>query len=398
LEKWCLSPFVLSLSKHERFTSFRYAQERLQQTQGEQNLHTLVQNDYNQTTMTTQKPRIAVLALGGTIAMVKGKTAVRPGLSAENLIAAVPDLAELADLRAETISKLGSFDLTVDSLLEVATRIQELANRGEADGVVITQGTDTIEETAFLLDVVLNVSIPVVVIGAMRNPLMTAPDGPGNLLAAVRTVTDKHVRERARELGVLVVMLDSIHTARHVAKADASRIDAFASPATGPAGVLIEDRVRLHMFPDRHWHQHLAELFSGTRLADVRSNPKNVGFVTIGLDESGGLLKALSESKDLLGYDGLILAAMGGGHVPGKLADHVSALASRIPVVIAPRAGSGILLKKTYEMIGAELDLAKRGTINAGSLPPLKARVLLTLLLQAQATPEQIAGAFAAFG
>jgi len=348
--------------------------------------------------MITHKPRIAVLALGGTIAMGKGKTAVRPGLSAERVIAAVPDLAELADLSAETLSKLGSFDLTVDSLLEVATRIQGLADRQEADGVVITQGTDTIEETAFLLDAVLDVAVPVVVIGAMRNPLMTSPDGPGNLLAAVRTIATPEIRERADDLGVLVVMLDSIHTARHVAKADASRIDAFASPATGPAGVLVEDRVRLHMYPDRHWRNVLSGIFSGTNLAALRSNPKQVGLVMVGLDESGGLIKALSESENLLGYDGLVFAAMGGGHLPGHLTDHVSAIAIRIPVVITPRAGSGILLQKTYEMIGAEIDLANRGTINAGSLPPLKARVLLTLLLRAKATPGQIAEAFAAFG
>jgi len=348
--------------------------------------------------MTTQKPRIAVLALGGTIAMVKGKTAVRPGLSAENLIAAVPDLVKLADLSAETISKLGSFDLTVNNLLEVATRIQELAAQQQVDGVVITQGTDTIEETAFLLDVVLNVSIPVVVTGAMRNPLMNSPDGPGNLLAAVRTITAPQVRERASALGVLVVMLDSLHTARHVTKVDASRIDAFASPATGPAGVLVEDRVRLHMFPERRWHDGLSSIFSKTDFATLQSNPKQVGLVTVGLDESGGLIKALSESEDLLGYDGLVFAALGGGHLPGHLTDHVSAITARVPVVIAPRAGSGILLQKTYEMIGAEIDLANRGTLNAGSLPPLKARVLLMLLLRAKATPRQIVETFAAFG
>ena len=344
-----------------------------------------------------KKPRIHVLALGGTIAMVQGEKAVRPGLLAENLISALPELSQLADFNAETVSKLGSFDLTLDSLLKLATHIQNISGRSIADGVVITQGTDTLEETAFLLDVVLDVEIPVVVIGAMRNPLMISADGPGNLLAAVRTIISPEVRESEGKLGVLVTMLDTIHTARHVAKTDSSRIDAFSSPPTGPMGVLVEDRVRIHMYPDRNWKIAFKDICPGTSPAAMQDHPKQVGLVTIGLDESGGFLRALCESEDLLGYDGLVLAAMGGGHIPGCLTDYVSAIATRVPVLITSRTGSGILLRKTYEMIGAEIDLANRGTINAGSLPPLKARILLTLMLMAKAKPEQIKEIFSMF-
>ena len=129
----------------------------------------------------------------------------------------------------------------------------------------------------------------------------------------------------------------------------------------------------------------------------MQDHPKQVGLVTIGLDESGGFLRALCESEDMLGYDGLVVAAMGGGHIPGCLTDYVSAIATRVPVMITSRTGSGILLRKTYEMIGAEIDLANRGTINAGSLPPLKARILLTLMLMAKAKPEQIKEIFRMF-
>lgn len=129
------------------------------------------------------KPRIHILALGGTIATQPDASgAMQMGLGADDLVAAVPRLGALAEIAAETVSRVGSHSLSFDQIHALAAKISSL----EVDGVVVTQGTDTLEETGFLLDLLLETDIPVIVTAAMRNPALTSPDGPGNLLAAVR--------------------------------------------------------------------------------------------------------------------------------------------------------------------------------------------------------------------
>lgn len=337
----------------------------------------------------TDKPRIAVLALGGTIAMVKGDHGgVRPGLGADDLVAAVPGIDRFATISAETVKTVGSSDLAVDDVLAVARRITELVDAGAIDGAVVTQGTDTMEESSFMLDLVLDGRVPVVVTGAMRNPLSVSHDGPGNLLAAVMTVADREVRRRSAELGVLVVLLDTIHAAIDVAKASPHRIDAFHSMVAGPVGVLVEDRVRLLGTPNRA-HKKAFDAATGSRApVGWTETSASVALLTLGLGESGGLLAALADDPTHFGYGGAVLGAMGGGHTPSWIVEHVEALARRMPVVMAARIQSGYLLRATYERAGSEIDLIKRGVISAGRLPPLKARLLLTMLLRAEATRE----------
>ena len=199
------------------------------------------------------KPKITVLSLGGTISMVQGKSGVVPGLNADDLIAAAPGIDDLAILTAESRPPVGSSDLTPEGIFDVARRVQELADSGAADGVVITQGTDSLEETSFLMDLLLDPPIPVVMMGAMRHPLAISPDGAGNLAHAVRLASDPRVAKRFRDLGVMVTMLDQAWAAVDVAKANSHRIDAFTAPETGPVAVFLEDRCRLVSFPDRAW-------------------------------------------------------------------------------------------------------------------------------------------------
>ena len=181
------------------------------------------------------KPRIHILALGGTIATRPDASgAMQMGLGADDLIAAVPLLPKVADLQAETVSRVGSHSLSFDQIHALAAKIRAL----KVDGVVVTQGTDTLEETSFLLDVLLDLEIPVIVTAAMRNPSLTSPDGPGNLLAAVRVAADPWVRKHARALGVMVVMLDEVYAAADVVKAHGTRLNAFVSPQTGPIAAL----------------------------------------------------------------------------------------------------------------------------------------------------------------
>ena len=333
------------------------------------------------------KPRIAVLALGGTISMVKpeaGESGVKPGLGAEELIAAVPGIEQVAELSARTISKIGSSDLTVDAVLTVAEAIEELVDANAVDGVVVTQGTDTMEESSFLLDLALNVDIPVAVTGAMRNPLAISHDGPGNVLAAVQVVADASVRARAKELGVMVVMLDQIHAAVDVAKANSHRIDAFASPEAGPLGILIEDRVRLTGTPVRTHKHALDKALSGRRVTGLPDRRVSVALQTMSMGERGAWLKALADDPESFGYCGLIIGATGGGHTPEWTVDTLSSLVAKMPVVMAGRMQSGYLLAKTYGRPGSEIDLLGRGVVSAGRLPPLKARLLLTVMLMAE--------------
>lgn len=328
------------------------------------------------------KPRIQLLALGGTIATQPGERGMRVGLGADDLLRMVPDLQGLADIHAETVSRRSSSDLTLYDLYSLAARIQGMADAGESDAVVVTQGTDTLEETAFLLDLVLDVDLPVVMTAAMRNPKLTSPDGPGNILAAVRVAAAPWAKASA--VGVLVTMLDHVWAAVDVAKTEGSRLDAFRSPSTGPVATLVEDRIVPLMLPVRNWKQALLRVVDsrrGVRLAGNAARP--VALLWLALGEQGAMLDALLGDPGHLGYGGVVLGAMGGGHVPERLVKRLAALALRLPIVVASRTGGGPLLRQTYEGPGGEIALRACGLIYAGRLPPLKARLLLDLLLRA---------------
>lgn len=343
------------------------------------------------------KPKLVILALGGTIAMVPGDAGgVKPGLSAADLAAAVPGLDRVATLRFETLSKIASPSLTFDAVCAVARRIEALAAAGEIDGAIVTQGTDTLEETAFLLDCLLDLDLPVIMIGAMRNPTMASPDGPGNLLAAARVAADPAIRAQARALGVLVVMLDRIHAALDVAKADGTRIDAFASPVTGPTGLLVEDRVRLLSLPLRPHKDPLKAALGATPAARLAGRDAAVGYLALTLGDTGALLRAVLDAPDRLGFAGMVLGLMGGGHCPDWLAEDVGRLAAAMPTIGAGRIGAGALLRSTYESAGTEMDLSRRGVVWAGRLHPYKARALLEALLRGGADRAAIARVFAA--
>ena len=263
------------------------------------------------------KPRIHILALGGTIATRPDASgAMQMGLGADDLVAAVPLLGRLADIEAETVSRVGSHSLSFDQIHALAGKIRSLT----ADGVVVTQGTDTLEETGFLLDLLLDLDIPVIVTAAMRNPALTSPDGPGNLLAAVRVACDPWVRAHARALGVLAVMLDEVYAAADVLKVHPTRLNAFASPQTGPLAALVEDRVVPMALPVRD-----AIEAARNKLGGAVGAAQPVALLWMGLDEPGRLIEAMLADGDRLGYRGAVLGAMGGGHLPERTAEIVPA-------------------------------------------------------------------------
>jgi L-asparaginase len=327
---------------------------------------------------TSAPPRIAVFALGGTIAMTsEGDGGVVPALSAAQLVAAVPGLDRVgAALDVFDFRQLPGASLTFSDVLALAEEIEARVRTGTA-GVVVTQGTDTIEETAFLLDLVYPGDAPVVVTGAMRNPTMASPDGPGNILAAAHVAASPE----ARGLGCLVVFADEIHAARYVRKTHATSTGAFASPNTGPLGYVAEGRAHVLTRPAR-----LAPVQAGPPGTKVR-----VGLVTVTLDDDGELLRSVAGR-----FDGLVVAGFGVGHVPDRLTPLLTELAASIPVVLASRTGAGPVLSRTYAFPGSEKDLHDRGLVGAGLLDPYKARILLHLLLTAGAGRDEIIRTFSA--
>lgn len=330
---------------------------------------------------------VALFTLGGTISMAgrPGEDAGAPvvaRLTGADLTAAVPGLADLdVPLEVHDVSAAPSADLTFAQVLALAESASAAVRAG-ARGVVVTQGTDTLEETAFLIDLVWPHAEPFVVTGAMRNPTLAGPDGPANLLGAVRTAAEPD----ARELGALVVFNDEIHAARRVRKTHSTSTAAFASPNTGPIGHVIEGQVRVLSTPLRR--QPLTVLLSPEALDRIK-----VPLYTVTLDDDPAFLQAVAATAQ-----GLVIAGFGVGHVPSSFADPLGTLAEHMPVVLTSRIGNGSVLQRTYGATGSETDLLRRGLVNGGLLDPYKARILLRLLLAGGADRAAISAAFAEHG
>ena len=309
------------------------------------------------------KPTVVVLSLGGTIASRPDNTGLAgPQSGAADLIAAVPQLDEIATIEYRDLACVPSCDLTFDIALQVVSATAEAVTRG-ASGVVVTQGTDTIEEMSFSLDLLVPQTVPVVMTGAMRHGGQLGADGPANLLAAVRTAASP----AAAGLGTLVVLNDEIHSAVAVRKRHTSSPSAFVSDAVGPVGWIAEGAVHVRARPFPRLTVRLPE---GARIPPVP-------LVRLTMDDDGWWLPALRTA----GPPGLVLDGMGGGHVPGWLAEQVIELAARVPVVLASRTEGGEVLTQTYGGFrGSESMLVAGGLIAARSLGGLKARVLLGVL------------------
>jgi L-asparaginase len=324
------------------------------------------------------RPRLLILSLGGTITMSPTATGgIAPSLGAEELVASVPALADVAEIEASSPFRLPSPSLTLDHLFTVAKQVNEAFARG-FDGAVVIQGTDTIEESAFLLDLLIGGDKPVVVTGAMRGAESPGADGPANLLSACRLA----VSNEARGLGVLVVLNYDIHAARFVQKSHTTLPSAFQSPLVGPLGVIAEGRPRIFARVTRNpvWTTDDGPLAS-------------IALLKIAMGFEGKWLSALPD----LGFDGVVIEGMGAGHVPADVAPSIGALAARIPVVLASRSMTGPVFRETYGYPGGEIDLIKRGVVTSGYLSGLKARLLLGVSLRKGGTSDDARRAFGAY-
>ena len=306
-------------------------------------------------------PRIHFIAFGGTISSTAsvGGGPVTPTLGAAGIVATVPELAEIAQVEPGDFPTIASYAVTPADMLALAREVQRALATG-VDGVVITHGTDTIEETAYVLALTLPRTAPVVLTGAMRNASQTGSEGPANLLAAFQVAASPS----AAGLGPLVVVNDEIHSARFVTKLHTSKASTFASPGAGPLGEVTEGRADIWWQPQWVDFLGLPAALDGHR----------VELVLLAAGVSDVQLRAAAAARPA----GIVIEATGGGHMlPPLLPALDEAIASGIPVVIASRGIGGATLGNTYGMVGGEIDLARRGAIAVGRLNGQKARLRL---------------------
>lgn len=312
---------------------------------------------------------VTILSTGGTIAMAGDRAT--PALDVEALLATIPQLADVAGLRSRELLALPGAHMGVADALAVARAAVTETQAGR--GVVITHGTDTLEETAVLCDVLHGGLEPIVLTGAIRPSSAPGADGPANLLAAVAVAGDAS----AQGLGALVVFAGEVHAARAVRKVASLSPAAFGSPLTGPVGTVAEGRVRIVARPVRPAALALPDAL-GARVPIV---PTYLG------DDGGGLRAALRD-----GADAIVFVALGAGHVAPPVLAALRAVAARVPVALTLRPERGGLAHATYGFEGAEGDLRASGALPAAALSPQAARMVLLAGLAGAADRATLAG------
>lgn len=319
-------------------------------------------------------PKIVLLTTGGTIAMrAEGAGGGVPKLGAAELLQSVPQLTQIAEVEGRDVLAKPSSSLTLDDLQLLARTADAIA---DADGIVVTHGTDTLEETAFVLQLIARTALPIVFTGAMRRADLPGADGPANLIDACRVAASP----LARGKGVLVVLNGEIHSALFARKAHSFLPNAFQS--LGQLGWVAEDRVRFFLAP----------ALSYPRLALGGERPQ------VPLIEAGLEFGALSLSfLDAAHVDGVVLSLTGAGHVAAAAVDDLERLARSKPVIFASRSGQGETFQNTYGYVGGESDLIRRGLIPAGFLSPRQARLVLLLLLSGGAGLDAVRAGFERF-
>jgi L-asparaginase len=308
--------------------------------------------------------RLLVAATGGTIASLPDPEtgAVRPAVSAEDLLTGIPELAELAELDVVEVDRVNGWNVTPATMLSVAKALSEGLAGEKYDGAIVTGGTDTIEETAFLCDLLVAREKPVAFAAAMRTGNEVAADGPRNLVNAARVAGSAE----ARGWGALLVMHDEIHAARSAVKVDSFRPSAFASPGPGPVGHVTPERLKIDLAPARF-------------TVDV---PEALDFEVPIIKTYTGMPEGLIEQiLDATEARGLVLEGTGAGNVPGLAMAGISFAAERsLPVVFATRVATGGVVP-IYGGPGGGITIRELGAIGAGSLTAAKARLLLLAVL-----------------
>ncbi len=329
--------------------------------------------------MHTSKPRIVIVATGGTIAGSAESTTATGyqsgSVAVDLLIAAVPQMKKFADVSGVQVSSLGSQDMNDELWVMLATEVNRLLAAADVDGVAITHGTDTMEETAYFLNLVVKSDKPVVLTGSMRPSTSLGADGPLNIYNAVGVASDP----RAKGRGVLVVANDDIHDARAMTKRHTSDVQTFVSPEVGLVGVcLFDDREFMRSPAHAHTTATPFTVVTGQALPRVDV-----------IYAHAGMCPDVIDGAVANGAKGLIIAGVGGGNMTTPALDAVKrAIGTSVVVVRSTRVGEGMVRRNI------EVDDDTVGTVASKELNPAKARVLLKLALTQTSDPERVQGFF----
>ncbi|WP_332898440.1 asparaginase [Haladaptatus sp. CMSO5] len=316
-------------------------------------------------------PHITVLSTGGTIASTGTSAGATPTKEGGELVEAVPELTDYADISVDEVAQISSFAMNFETLAAIAARVGELATDG-TDGVVVTHGTDTMEESAYFVDVVAGDTIPVVFTGAQRRPDEPGADGPANLLTAVRAATNERIRKAG---GAYIAFADSLYSARTVTKGHTSNLDTFYAPDAGPVANFLRGDVRFFRQPG-----------SETVSIPVSEITASVEMVKSGAGVDGRQIERALDA----GVDGLVLEGTGLGNTTPALESAVAdAIADGVPVVVTSRCHGGAV-NGIYGKGGGARTLEDHGAILGGDLPTHKARLALALALSASDDPAEV--------
>src|ERR1043165_620438 len=313
-----------------------------------------------------KKPNIISLSTGGTIAGAAA-TGTQAGyksgaVTIDAMIAAVPGISDMANIKGEQISNVGSQDMSFDIMLKVAKRINELMPKSDVDGFVITHGTDTMEETAFFLNLVVKGDKPVVMVGSMRPSTAVSADGPLNLYKAVGVAIDPNAKGR----GVLVVLNDWIHAAHSLTKTSTTAIQTFMSPVRGLVGVASYGKNDFYNTPQ--WKHTSGSEFD---ISDVNKLPR-VDIVFACADMPADLIDASVTN----GAKGIVIAGVGNGNMNKSSLDAAANVVKKgVVVVRSTRVATGSVGRNV------EVNDDEMGFIASDELNPQKARILLSLAL-----------------
>lgn len=320
--------------------------------------------------------KVAVIFNGGTITMTvdpRIKAAV-PTLTGQEIMAMVTGIENYAEIESYTFSNLPGPHMTPETMLELASYIEKLLEREDITGVVATHGTDTLEETAYFLDLTIKSEKPVVITGAMRNSSELGYDGPANLAASICTV----ISDESKNRGVMVCFNDELYCASEVTKANSMSLDAFQSPNFGPIGIVDNNEVLFYRESIKKQHIDIDEL--ETRVDLIKC--------------AAGMDSKLIDFCIEQGARGLVIEGLGRGNIPPGMVDGVKrAIDKGIPVVLTSRCYQGRVLD-SYGYHGGGKELRNLGIIMADILPGQKARIKLILALSKTKKMEEVRDVF----
>lgn len=307
--------------------------------------------------------KIIVILTGGTISMYEDESSksVKPNRT-NPLLNKADEIEKMANIVFEAPFNLPSPHITPNEMIVIKNIIEKYLNQGDVDGFVITHGTDTLEETAYFLDLTVQTDLPIIITGAMRSSNEIGTDGYYNFLTSIRTA----VNDDAREKGVLVVLNDEIHTAKNVTKTHTSNLSTFQSPQYGPIGIVTKKDILFHHRPNLEAKIPIKQLSKRVELVKAYA----------GMDSS--LFHILSK----MNIDGLVIEALGQGNLPPMCLPGIKALLDKnIPIVLVSRCFNGIV-EDIYAYEGGGVHLKDMGIILSNGLNGQKARIKLQVALE----------------